>query len=140
MDGFGPLIISLACFFVGGGLISTALYFRAEYDAASFVCTLVFGLLILAAGVFLFFKLALPELKNGIPLKKRLGRLLNEDQTGTADSSREERLISEFRKEYSDFFGSGQIEPNGPIQKSVTQIFWHILMLRKLQCLHLSSI
>ena len=131
MSGLGFAALSLACVLAGGGMISTALYNRAEYDTASFICALVLGLFLVAAGVLFFIKLALPELKDGRMVKNELNGLLKQDQAGKEDADSAERLISEFRKKYSDFFSAGHVGPNDPIQSSVTQIFWHILTLQK---------
>ncbi|MBR3149147.1 MAG: hypothetical protein IKF64_03175 [Eubacterium sp.] len=125
-------LISLIPILIGGGLISTALHSREEYDQSSFIATLIIGGIMIAGGIAFIFAVVIPEFKDkNVSVKKDLKRIFLPERKGKEDSNDKESLVTEFKQTYRDFFASPGITENSTLQSTATQMFWHILYLQK---------
>ncbi|MBO4407329.1 MAG: hypothetical protein J5849_06470 [Clostridia bacterium] len=131
MEKIKSTALSAVCLLIGVGLISTALYNRAEFEPASMITTIVLGVFLIGAGVFFFFFLALPEYKEGGGRKKGLKGTLLADRAGEEDADGTDRLVTSFRESCRSFFASPGIPENSSLQQTATQMFWHVLYLKK---------
>ena len=128
----GSLGIFLVTFFIGGGLIDTAFTNTDSYLSANFIICVLLGLF-LVLGAFLILRvLVIPVwCDKQYTLKDELTDMVKEDQTGKGDSDATERLITDFRKSLREFFAGSGIPENSSLQKTATQLYWHILYLQK---------
>ena len=128
----GSLGIFLVTFFIGGGLIDTAFDNTTSYTSFNFIACVLLGLFLVFGSFLIFYVLVLPAWRNKhYTLKNELSDLVKEDQTGKTDSDATERLITDFRKSYHDYFTAPGLPENSPLQNTATQLFWHILYLQK---------
>ena len=128
----GSLGIFLVTFLIGGGLIDTAFDNSTSYTSMNFIIGVLLGLFLVFGSFVIFYMLVLPAWQNThYTLKHELTDLVKEDQTGKADSDATERLITEFRNSFRDFFAAPGLTENSPLQQTATQLYWHILYLQK---------
>ena len=128
----GSLGIFLVMFFIGGGLIDTAFDNTTSYTSFNFIACVLLGLLMVFASFVFFYLLVLPAWRDrSYTLKDELTDLVKEDQTGKSDSDATERLITEFRKSFRDYFAAPGLPENSSLQNTATQLYWHILYLQK---------
>ena len=129
---FGSLGIFLVTFFIGGGLIDTAFDNTTSYTSFNFIACVLLGLF-LVLGAFLILRvLVIPAWTDKrYTLKNELTDLVKEDQTGKSDRDPTERLITEFRKSFREYFAAPGLPENSPLQNTATQLYWHILYLQK---------
>ncbi len=132
MGRFKSLAITLATFFIGLGLTSTAFSNRAEYSVGSFLFTLITGFLMLFGSAVFFAKLCIPAWNNKEKsLKDEVNEFIKADQKGDEDADEYDSLITDFRKSFQDFFRGDNSRINSSLQHTSTQLYWHILSLQK---------
>ena len=129
---FGSLGIFLVTFFIGGGLVDTAVHNSTSYFSFEFIACALLGLLLVLGSFLFFYALVLPAWTDKhYTLKNELTGLVKEDQTGKQDSDATERLITDFRNSLREFFDRPGLPENSPLQNTATQLYWHILYLQK---------
>ena len=129
---FGSLGIFLVTFFIGGGLVDTAVHNSTSYFSFEFIACALLGLLLVLGSFLIFYALVLPAWTDKhYTLKNELTGLVKEDQTGKQDSDATERLITDFRNSLREFFDRPGLPENSPLQNTATQLYWHILYLQK---------
>ena len=137
MERIKAVLLPAACALVGVAMISTAIYNREEFDIGGFVASLLFGLLFLGAGVLLFF-LALPAFREtGENRGKGIRDTVLPSREGTADDDVADSLVTSFRNSFRTYFTSPGLPENSALQSSVTQLYWHVLYLKKRRMEHL---
>lgn len=134
----GLFLLGIVIFFSGFGMIELG---RTDpemsADASSQVIAYVFGGCMIAGGAILsgikgyeFYKKKKESGKNLIAKELR-SDLFPEFYKITEDKTDTENLIRTFRHDYASFFEKPGVPENDAIQKVATQIYWHILSIKK---------
>ena len=132
MEKIKAALLPAACALVGIAMISTAVYNREEFDVPGFVGSLFFGLFFLGAGALFFFLLTLPAWREkGNGFKKEVRNAVFPDREGKRDEGDAASLVASFRASFREYFASPGLPENSALQSDVTQLFWHVLHLKK---------
>lgn len=133
----GMMLLGIAMMLVGGALIETPIV-GAEFGLVHIIAGIIFGAVFIIPGA-LFFRMGAKSLKEEMKDQdlEQLKQALRPEYEEVKDTTPLGSLLSRFRKHYSDYFHSGFIVENDPIQGDVTQIFRNQLAFRKQRLMRL---